>query len=168
MCCANCCANCRAATGHRNTPRPACRCSLQAKGKYGATEEKGIYPEVSTSLADLPNCCARLAVVPKAPVLSAMEPARARGVGCKGNKLRAIAAGPSLHCRLLTSSIPSRTHPFHLPLPAKQDVLKYYGASKYGSGPPALGSRSPRESFNPEADAFLRERGSYQTEMSHP
>ena len=49
-----------------------------------------------------------------------------------------------------------------------QDVLKYYGATKYGSGPPALGSRSPRESINPEADAFLRERGSYQTEMAHP
>lgn len=49
-----------------------------------------------------------------------------------------------------------------------QDVLRYYGASKYGSGPEALGTRSPRESFNPEAEAFLRERGSYQNEPEHP
>jgi hypothetical protein len=65
----------------------------KAKGKYGATEEKGIYPE---------------------------------------------------------------------------DVLKYYGANKYGSGPPALGQRSPRESFNPEAANFMRERGSYQNPPQHP
>ncbi|KAI3428739.1 hypothetical protein D9Q98_007562 [Chlorella vulgaris] len=71
------------------TPLSYCK----AKGKYGATEEKGIYPE---------------------------------------------------------------------------DVLRYYGASKYGSGPEALGTRSPRESFNPEAEAFLRERGSYQNEPEHP
>ena len=49
-----------------------------------------------------------------------------------------------------------------------QDVLLYYGASEYGKGPVALGSRSPRQSFNPEADNFLRERGSYQTPMEHP
>jgi hypothetical protein len=56
-----------------------------------------------------------------------------------------------------------------LPCPAHwQDVLRFYGASKYGSGPPALGERSPRESFNPEADAFLRERGSYQNPPEHP
>jgi hypothetical protein len=49
-----------------------------------------------------------------------------------------------------------------------QDVLLYYGASKYGSGPPALGSRSPRNSYNPEADDFGRERGSYQQVFEHP
>lgn len=49
-----------------------------------------------------------------------------------------------------------------------QDVLKYYGASRYGSGPPALGTRSPRNSYNPEADDFERERGSYQNEFEHP
>jgi hypothetical protein len=65
----------------------------KAKGKYGATEEKGIYPE---------------------------------------------------------------------------DVLLYYGATEYGSGPPALGSRSPRQSFNPEDDKFMRERGSYQTPFAEP
>ncbi|KAL6779868.1 hypothetical protein ACKKBG_A14075 [Auxenochlorella protothecoides x Auxenochlorella symbiontica] len=65
----------------------------KAKGKYGATEEKGIYPE---------------------------------------------------------------------------DVLKFYGATKYGSGPPALGDRSPRESYNPRGEGFLRERGSYQTPQEHP
>eukprot|EP00887_Chlorella_sp_A99_P002558 scaffold6.g2558.t1 len=48
------------------------------------------------------------------------------------------------------------------------DVLRYYGATKYGSGPPCLGDRSPRESFNPEADTFTRERGSYQTPMPAP
>lgn len=49
-----------------------------------------------------------------------------------------------------------------------QDVLKYYGATKYGSGPPALGSRSPRESYNPEAEGFMRERGSYQNYPEAP
>lgn len=53
-------------------------------------------------------------------------------------------------------------------LPVPQDVLLYYGATKYGSGPPALGQRSPRESFNPQAESFLRERGSYQNEPEHP
>lgn len=47
-------------------------------------------------------------------------------------------------------------------------MLKYYGASKYGSAPPSSGHRSPRESFNPEADTFGRERGSYQNEPEHP
>ena len=47
-------------------------------------------------------------------------------------------------------------------------MLRFYGATKYGSGPPALGDRSPRESYNLEANAFLRERGSYQTPLEHP
>ena len=71
------------------TPLSYCK----AKGKYGATEEKGIYPE---------------------------------------------------------------------------DVLKFYGAAKYGTGPPALGDRSPRESYNPLAEDFMRERGSYQNPPEHP
>ena len=41
-------------------------------------------------------------------------------------------------------------------------VLQYYGATEYGSGPPALGTRSPRESYDPEAENFSRMRGSYQ------
>jgi hypothetical protein len=49
-----------------------------------------------------------------------------------------------------------------------QDVLLYYGAQKYGSGPPALGCRSPRSSYDPEAHDFLRERGSYQNVFEHP
>lgn len=78
-----------------------------------------------------------------------------------------------------------------------QDVLLYYGASKYGEGPPALGSRSPRQSFDPgvhvgsgslccisctcgctttrclvsaaaEAANFSRERGSYQAVFEAP
>ncbi|WZN62985.1 ANK_REP_REGION domain-containing protein [Chloropicon roscoffensis] len=49
-----------------------------------------------------------------------------------------------------------------------EDVLKYYGAKTYGSGPPALGNRSPRESYNPEAEDFSRMRGSYQNEPQHP
>lgn len=49
-----------------------------------------------------------------------------------------------------------------------EDVLKYYGATEYGSGPPALGTRSPRESYNPEADNFMRQRGSYKSELEHP
>lgn len=49
-----------------------------------------------------------------------------------------------------------------------QDVLLYYGAKEYGSKPEALGQRSPRESYNPEAEGFLRERGSYQHPPEHP
>jgi hypothetical protein len=50
-----------------------------------------------------------------------------------------------------------------------EDVLLHYGASVYGAGgPPALGQRSPRQSFNPEAKGFLRERGSYQRPMPAP
>lgn len=66
-----------------------------------------------------------------------------------------------------------------------EDVLKYYGATAVGSGPPSSGSRrrggrgprpprgsppprSPRESYNPEAEDFQRDRGSYQNVVSHP
>eukprot|EP00775_Hariotina_reticulata_P008134 gene8134-8328_t len=49
-----------------------------------------------------------------------------------------------------------------------EDVLLYYGASLYGSGPPALGVRSPRNSYDPAADGFSRERGSYQQVFEHP
>lgn len=49
-----------------------------------------------------------------------------------------------------------------------QDVLRYYGASVLGSGPQADGMRSPRESFNPEAEDFKRIRGSYQEPVPHP
>ena len=49
-----------------------------------------------------------------------------------------------------------------------EDVLKYYGATEYGSGPEALGIRSPRESFDPAAENFSRDRGSYQNEPEHP
>ncbi len=51
---------------------------------------------------------------------------------------------------------------------ARQDVLLYLGASVYGKGPPALGTRSPRQSFNPEHPDFSRERGSYQTPFAEP
>ncbi len=47
-------------------------------------------------------------------------------------------------------------------------MLKFYGAKEYGSGPEALGQRSPRESFNLAADGFQRERGSYQQPLEHP
>lgn len=49
-----------------------------------------------------------------------------------------------------------------------EDVLKFYGATEYGSGPEALGIRSPRESFDPAAEDFSRDRGSYQKEPEHP
>ena len=49
-----------------------------------------------------------------------------------------------------------------------EDVLRYYGAAKVGSGPPALGARSPRNSFDPDAHNFQRERGSFQAPMAHP
>ena len=62
-------------------------------------------------------------------------------------------------------SFPTLIHPTNSHI---QDVLKYYGATKYGAGPPALGCRSPRESFNPAGAAFLRERGTYQDPVAHP
>ena len=49
-----------------------------------------------------------------------------------------------------------------------EDVLLYYGAKEYGTGPPCLGERSPRNSYNPEAPDFSRERGSYQNPPEHP
>ena len=49
-----------------------------------------------------------------------------------------------------------------------EDVLRFYGASREGNGPPALGTRSPRSSFDPSADGFSRERGSYQHVFAHP
>ena len=49
-----------------------------------------------------------------------------------------------------------------------EDVLKYYGATEMGSGPPALGTRSPRESYNPENEEFKRDRKSYQDPPAHP
>ena len=47
-----------------------------------------------------------------------------------------------------------------------EDVLKYYGATVYGSR--SFGVRSPRESYNPAADNFARDRGSYQREPEAP
>lgn len=49
-----------------------------------------------------------------------------------------------------------------------QDVLAYYGATEYGTGPVALGSRSPRNSFDPFSPDFLRDRGTYQHPIAHP
>lgn len=49
-----------------------------------------------------------------------------------------------------------------------EDVLRYYGASEEGTGPPVLGNRSPRESYNPASKNFMRERGSYQYPMPAP
>lgn len=49
-----------------------------------------------------------------------------------------------------------------------EDVLKYYGATVYGSEPRSFGVRSPRESYNPAADNFARDRGSYQREPEAP
>ena len=42
-----------------------------------------------------------------------------------------------------------------------EDVLKFYGATEYGSGSEALGIRSPSRSFDPAAEDFSRDRGSY-------
>lgn len=43
-----------------------------------------------------------------------------------------------------------------------EDVLLYYGATEYGTGPESQGTKSPRNSYDPEADDFMRERNSYQ------
>lgn len=66
-------------------------------------------------------------------------------------------------------TLPNMTLPMTLSLTIRpQDVLSYYGASKVGEGPPVLGVRSPRASFDPEATNFGRERGSYQRVFEHP
>ena len=49
-----------------------------------------------------------------------------------------------------------------------EDVLKYYGATVYGSEPRSFGVRSPGESYNPAAENFARDRGSYQREPEAP
>ncbi|KAF8060565.1 mettl3 [Scenedesmus sp. PABB004] len=49
-----------------------------------------------------------------------------------------------------------------------EDVLLYHGATKYGSGPPALGTRSPRNSYDPAAPNFRRQRGTYQEVFEAP
>lgn len=70
-------------------------------------------------------------------------------------------------CGIITSK-PNHLVPFHQGI-YPEDVLLHYGAKVYGvGGPPVLGTRSPRNSFNPEADGFLRERGSYQTPIPAP
>lgn len=69
------------------------------------------------------------------------------------------------HLILLFCSLCAPPHSFPTPL---QDVLRYYGATKYGTGPVCLGVKSPRESYNPEAEDFMRERGSYQNYPEDP
>ena len=49
-----------------------------------------------------------------------------------------------------------------------EDVLRYYGATAIGDGPPIKGNRSPRESFDLSSPAFSRDRGSFQDEPAHP
>lgn len=49
-----------------------------------------------------------------------------------------------------------------------EDVLRYYGASVEGDGPPVKGTRSPRESFDASSAHFSRDRYSYQDEPAHP
>jgi len=53
-----------------------------------------------------------------------------------------------------------------------EDVLRFYGATKAGEGvygPPSRAApRSPRQSFDPRAPGFCRERGTYQEPAAHP
>jgi hypothetical protein len=77
------------------------------------------------------------------------------GTGGGGGSTTATATGRPRRLTLIAAAV-------------LQDVLLHYGASKYGTGPPALGRRSPRNSFNPEADNFARERGSYQQVFEAP
>lgn len=185
------------------TPLSYCK----AKGKYGATEEKGIYPEVggeragrrSGGLGQPRNGWAgrdaqrpwggqgraaresQLDIeMPLAVCLWRMHLCRGQahlpaacarmGVGRKARGSGRTAAFPVWWGTIRTTRRPCSlasllsSHPPR----ALQDVLLFYGATKYGSAPPALGQRSPRESFNPQAESFLRERGSYQNEPEHP
>lgn len=72
----------------------------------------------------------------------------------------------SEECRLASHKISYKSTVRTTTIP--QDVLAYYGATKVGTGPPVLGTRSPRASFDPESAAFGRERGSYQRPFEHP
>jgi len=51
-----------------------------------------------------------------------------------------------------------------------EDLLRYHGATvcPANAGPPCLGCRSPRESYDPRAPGFVRERGSYQRRPAEP
>ncbi len=95
-----------------------------------------------------------------------------RSICSSHRKLNGVAPLPT--CRKAAPRCVS-SHPIH-PLtsthihnpPPQKDVLLYYGATAAGSGPPALGCKSPRASFDPQADGFARERGSYQRAFEHP
>lgn len=181
----------------------------RAKGKYGPTEEQGIYPEVGHGWAGwrhgLSQAVQRvqthlyahqLVDAWQPPPSSALHVAALLGVtgpflanragsvqerlskatDSPGAAARSAAAGrltgPWMQCSSTACTLSLRARLAHVPPPAPdpavQDVLLYYGASTYGSGPEALGSRSPRNSYNPEADDFSRERGSYQNVFEHP
>jgi hypothetical protein len=114
----------------------------RAKGKYGPTEEKGVYPEVGWMHAYME-----------------WDGRNAGCLACLRSKQVCLHTNERIPCLVCFCKVC---------FVALQDVLRYYGASTVGSGPPVLGTRSPRASFNPEDATFSRERGSYQNEMPHP
>ena len=109
----------------------------KAKGKYGVTHEKGIYPE---------------------DVL----------------KVRSVA--PLLRCapQLMRRAVLRRNRVRHRPAVPRQPQARMRCAALQPwrcmcvHGALSRECRSPRESYNPEAENFSRERGSYQNEPEHP
>jgi hypothetical protein len=152
----------------------------RAKGKYGATEEAGIYPEVCHP--QFTRRAASIGLGRPATVDGLYLPVSGFHHGlCSWQRPDAMIAcsrlcphGAFLARRVVGNPAPSMVcahRPRYKPCvypPRHQDVLAYYGAKAVGSGPPALGQRSPRASFDPEAQSFSRERGSYQRVFEHP
>jgi hypothetical protein len=111
----------------------------KAKGKYGVTHEKGIYPEdvlkVSSAVPRL-SCAPQLNVPRSITVQPSTAPVRSASATAGAYALRNIVAR-ALHVQAWCAEL-------------------------------SMGPRSPRESYNPEAENFSRERGSYQNEPEHP
>lgn len=172
----------------------------KAKGKYGPTEEKGIYPEVRHTKADSSDSttCSCLSMQYSLEhkcwclFSSCWKPCQHCGLPlscyCAVASRRKVPAGAGCHVSMQPRSMagydagvcscmqyehascntqPNRCLCF-CSCCCVQDVLLYHGASKYGSGPTALGTRSPRNSYDPTADNFSRERGSYQQMFEQP
>lgn len=158
------------------TPLSYCK----AKGKYGATEEKGIYPEVRPFICSIDELhdSGIITMCPFSRLLSCVQHCQMShryNMKIQLFDQEQLAAEPIAQCFLIATFYQAYNHAVKiiavltvLLFVPVQDVLLYYGASEYGSGPPVLGQRSPRNSFNPEAENFMRERGSYQAEPEHP
>jgi len=113
----------------------------KAKGKYGVTHEKGIYPEDVLKV--------RLLLL--------------RGAQCA---LGRLPEGVTTHLPP-PSSVLRRFQVRHRPPVPGQPQARAVSLALRAPAR-AEAACSPRESYNPEAENFKRDRGSYQQEMEHP